>query len=145
MEKKVVVGGLVVKNGKFAIVREKKEEIAGLWNLPCGGLEDNEKILDGAKREIEEETGLKVKMEKLIGVHHNPNRYGMNVFKFIFLASVISGELHCPEDLHEVKWISLEDFKKMPRNELRDSAIAMAVEDYFAGKTYPIDVVKQYS
>ncbi len=129
---KIVVGGLVVKDGKLAIVREKKKEIAGLWNLPVGGLEENEKVADGAKREIEEETGLKIKLEKLVGVYQNPRRPdSMNVLKFLFLASVVSGTLKCPPDLQEVKWISFEDFKKVSDSQLREAAaIRMAIQDY---------------
>ena len=121
-----------MKEGKLAIVREKKKEIAGLWNLPVGGLDENEKIIDGAKREIEEETGLKVKLEKLVGVYQNPKRPdGTNVLKFIFLATPVSGTLKCPPDLEEVKWISFDDLKKVPDSQLREAAvIRMAVEDY---------------
>lgn len=145
MDKKVIVGGIVVKDGRFVMVKEKKKEIEGLWNLPMGGLEDNEKIVDGAKREMEEETGMNVKIEKLIGVYHNPNRDSVNVFKFVFLASVISGELHCPEDLHEVKWISAEEFKKIPDKQLRDSSIKLSVNDWLRGKAYPVDIISYYS
>ncbi len=132
MAVKIVVGGLVVKGKELAIVREKKKEIAGLWNLPVGGLDENEKIADGARREIEEETGLKVKLEKLVGVYQKPRRPdGTNVLKFIFLASVVSGTLKCPPDLQEVKWISFEELKKVPDSQLREAAvIQMAVQDY---------------
>jgi len=145
MDKKVIVGGIVAKEGKFVMVKEKKKEIEGLWNLPMGGLEDNEKIVDGAKREMEEETGMKLKIEKLIGVYHNPDRDGVNVFKFVFLASVISGELHCPEDLHEVKWVSAEEFQKISDKQLRDASITLSVNDWLKGKSYPIDTISYYS
>ena len=145
MERKIIVGGVVVKNGKFAIVKEKAPDIAGLWNLPMGGLEDNEKIIDGAKREMEEETSLKVKIEKFIGVYHNPNRAGKNIFKFIFSASVMSGELRCPEDLDEVKWITLEELRKIPDDQMRDASLKKAAEDYFSGKSYPLDIITYYS
>ena len=88
MALKIVVGGLVVSNGKLVLVQEGKPGIRGLWNLSLGGLEENEGILDGAKREIMEETGFKVELEKLIGVYQNPvrNNGKDNVVKFIFLA-----------------------------------------------------------
>ncbi|NND65875.1 MAG: NUDIX domain-containing protein [Gammaproteobacteria bacterium] len=69
MTAKIVVGGLVVKNDQLVLVKEKKNEIAGLWNFTLGGLEGNETVLEGAKREIEEESGYQVKMENLIGVY----------------------------------------------------------------------------
>ena len=95
-------------------------------------MEGNESVADGAKREIEEETGLKVKLEKLIGIYQNPKRPdGTNVLKFIFLATPISRTLKCPPDLEEVKWISFDELKKVPDSQLREAVvIRMAVEDY---------------
>lgn len=146
MERKVIVGGLVVNSkDEFAIVQEKKPEIRGLWNLSMGGLEDHEDIIKGAKREMEEETGLKVRIYLFVRTYHNPDREGKNVIKFIYAAHPVRGKLKCPKDLLDVKWISYKDFKKIPDKKLRDSSVRMAVDDYFAGIGYPIDSVKRYS
>ena len=94
---------------------------------------------------MEEETGFKVKIYHCVGVYHNPDREGKNVVKFIYAAHPIKGKLKCPKDLMDVKWISYKDFKKIPEKKLRDSSVRMAVDDYFAGKGYPVDIVKKYS
>lgn len=146
MDLKIVVGGLVVEDNKMVVVKESKQHIEGLWNLPVGGLEDNEKIIDGAIREIEEETGLEIDIEGLIGVYQNPERpSGQNAVKFIFLAHPRSGELQKPNDLKQVKWITFNEFSQMPEEQLRDKASRLAVQDYLSNKeTYPIDAVKYY-
>jgi predicted NUDIX family NTP pyrophosphohydrolase len=45
---------LVHPGGPFWIHKD-----AGAWSIPKGGMEEGESILDAAKRELEEETGLK--------------------------------------------------------------------------------------
>ena len=50
MKIKIVAGGIITRpDGKFILVQEKKAGIAGLWNLPLGGLEGNESIIECAK------------------------------------------------------------------------------------------------
>lgn len=49
---RIVVGGIIEKDGKFLLVQEGKEECRGKWNIPAGHLEPNETILDGVKREV---------------------------------------------------------------------------------------------
>src|SRR3989338_2775898 len=143
---KIVAGGLVVKDGKFVIVREKKNGIAGLWNFPLGGLEEGEKITDCAKREIEEETGLEVRLDYLVGVYQNPKRpNGDCVVKFIFHATPLSGTLTCPPDLQEVKWVSFKEFKEIPASQQRESVNELVVADYLSGAKYPLDFLKAYS
>lgn len=57
---RVTVKGLFVKDGKILLLKESKK-LSGQWELPGGGLNFGEDIHQGLKREIEEETGMKVK------------------------------------------------------------------------------------
>ena len=52
---------------KVLLVKRKKDPFKDLWALPGGFLEENEPLEIGAKRELQEETGLKV--EKLEQLH----------------------------------------------------------------------------
>jgi 8-oxo-dGTP diphosphatase len=144
-EHKIVVGGIVLEDGELPIVREKHSHIEDKWNLPVGGLEGNETLEEGAKREMEEETGLEVEINGLIGVYQNPERpSGQNAVKFIFKASRKSGELSCPNELKENKWISIEEFQKISEEELRDKCSKLAVQDLQnKGKLYP-EAVKYF-
>ncbi len=44
---------------KVLLVKRKKDPFKDKWALPGGFLEDEEPLEDGAKRELEEETGSK--------------------------------------------------------------------------------------
>lgn len=57
---RVTVKGLFVKDGKILLFKES-DNLSGKWELPGGGLNFGEDISQAIKREIEEESGLKIK------------------------------------------------------------------------------------
>ncbi len=59
-----------------------------LWNLPGGGLEANESPWEGAIREVREETGLAVVIERLVGVYSKPEA---DEVVFSFLCRAVDG------------------------------------------------------
>ena len=69
MHKKIIAGGVVIgPNNKIVVVNQNNDS----WSLPKGHVEKGEKILQAAKREIHEETGLdinKLKLIKKLGVY----------------------------------------------------------------------------
>ncbi len=69
---KVIVGGIIEKNGKYLLVQEAKEKCYKKWNFPAGHLDFNESLEQGAIREIKEETGCDVELD---GVCYIANRY----------------------------------------------------------------------
>ena len=54
---KVIVGGIIEKEGKYLLVQEAKKKCYEKWNFPAGHLDFNESLKQGAIREIKEETG----------------------------------------------------------------------------------------
>lgn len=112
---RVTVKGLCVRDGKVLLLRES-EVRSGQWELPGGGLDFGEDITQGLRREIEEETGLKVKM-----VSKNPvyawtwlfeNKRGLDWFYSLVLAYRIELEhlAFTPTDeCLEVKFFSKND------------------------------------
>lgn len=59
---------------KILLVQRKYDPYKGLWALPGGFLEDEEPLEDGAKRELEEETGLQVDDLKQLRAYGTPGR-----------------------------------------------------------------------
>jgi 8-oxo-dGTP diphosphatase len=65
--------------GAFAIILGERDEALlclredlNLWNLPGGAVEQGESPWEAVVREVEEETGLVVRVERLAGVYWRP-------------------------------------------------------------------------
>ncbi len=67
-----MIVGCIIENEKGEIMLCKRgiEPRLGFWNLPCGFLENNETVEDGAIREVFEETGAKVQLGKLHSIYN---------------------------------------------------------------------------
>ncbi|PGO25377.1 DNA mismatch repair protein MutT [Bacillus cereus] len=61
------VYGICIENNSILVIDKIKGPYKNRYDLPGGSLEDGESLLSGLHREIEEETGLKVKIVKQIG------------------------------------------------------------------------------
>ena len=64
MDKKIVrtgIGVFIFKDGKFLMGQRRNSHGDGTWSIPGGHLEFGETFEDTAKREVLEETGLKIK------------------------------------------------------------------------------------
>lgn len=65
----VGAGALVETEGRVVLVRRGVEPKAGLWSLPSGYVEADERAEAAAVRETQEETGLEIELEDLLGVY----------------------------------------------------------------------------
>jgi ADP-ribose pyrophosphatase YjhB (NUDIX family) len=75
------------------------------WGLPGGSLEYGEHPEDGVIREVWEETGLNVCIEKFLLVNSwLPDRVGL-----YYLCRIVDGTFHPSEEVSEFAYFSLED------------------------------------
>lgn len=65
------VGVFIWKDGKFLMGQRLGSHGAGSWSVPGGWMEFGEEFEDTAKREVLEETGLKIKNVRLAAVTNN--------------------------------------------------------------------------
>ena len=117
---KVIVGGVIEKNGKILLVQEKQEKCYGKWNLPAGHLDSNESIMQGAIREIKEETGCDV---ELTGIANLANRIMEDdIFVcIVFTTKLLNENIKInPEEILDVKWWSIDDVLNNMNKDLRD-------------------------
>ena len=104
---KVAVRAIIVKNKKVLLLHRRDYD---LWELPGGGMDNNETIKHAIKREVKEETNLTVKPLKLIGVYHN---YRDKIIIFTFLVKILSGRLKKNDEADNFIWC---DDRKFPKN-----------------------------
>jgi 8-oxo-dGTP diphosphatase len=62
----VGVGGVVIDGERVLLVRRGTEPLRGEWSIPGGLLEVGEALAAGVARELQEETGLTVRVVELI-------------------------------------------------------------------------------
>lgn len=86
---RLVVGTLPVRAGRVFLARRSIEPGAGLWTYPGGYLEIGESAQEGARRETEEETQLRIEVGRLIGAYSRPH---VSVVTLVYEATVVGGE-----------------------------------------------------
>tara|TARA_B100001964_G_C14151002_1_gene562030 strand:+ start:300 stop:797 length:498 start_codon:yes stop_codon:yes gene_type:complete len=70
---KLAVTVVIEVNGKVIMVKRAVDPGKGLWGFPGGYVNRGERVEDGAAREVNEETGLIVTIDRLIGLFSEPN------------------------------------------------------------------------
>jgi len=128
---------------KFVMVRD-----AGKWCPPGGRLEGKDyDVLAAAHREVKEETGLCVVLNKFVGLYSFESPNGNLVYDTAFSAVIESGSLRSRnhEEIDSVGYFSLEEIREMgDRGELRSNPANIAVvEDFIRGQQYPLSIFKR--
>jgi len=111
-------GVMILKEGKILLGKrhedpEKADSMlngAGKWTMPGGKLDFGESFVDGAKREVKEETGLDLKKTKVICLTEDMVE-GAHFVTVGLLAEDFEGEVKVmePDEITEWQWFNLED------------------------------------
>lgn len=99
---------VINSEGKFLLLkRSSKTDRGGRWSLPGGALEHGEDAYDAARREIDEETLIKVKDLECFGVKTYMFE-DENVVILGFKSILESGDVDLNWEHDEFKWVSKE-------------------------------------
>jgi ADP-ribose pyrophosphatase YjhB (NUDIX family) len=109
---KVDVRGAVVRDSKLLLVQERSDK---LWCMPGGWADVGALPSKMVEREVWEESGFRVKAEKIIGVY-DANRDGVpmdfyHAYKVVFLCNIVGGE---PRSSHETLSVGFFPFDELP-------------------------------
>jgi len=109
MKPSITVDGVLIKNGKILLIKRRNEPFSGKWALPGGFVEYGEKVEDAVLREFEEETGIKARIKKLLGVYSEPERDPRgHTISIVFLLEG-EGEARGGDDASDAKFFDLND------------------------------------
>lgn len=103
------VGAVIVDGARVLLVRRATEPLKGEWSVPGGMLELGEKLRDGVRREVREETGLEVEPGEVLDVFDSIFRdeQGRTQYHYVlidYLCRKIGGEAVAGSDVSEVRW-----------------------------------------
>ena len=81
---------VVIHEGRVLLILREDAEI---WGLPGGQVEPGESIAEAARREVREETGLEVQLDRLVGLYSLPGWLGTGGHNAVFAAHPTGGAL----------------------------------------------------
>lgn len=98
------------RDGSIVLVKRLNPPFKNFYAIPGGFVEYGETAEEAAIREAKEETGLDVRIQRLVGVYSDPNRDPRgHIVTIVYLAEEIGGKLRPSSDAEEVK-----TFKEIP-------------------------------
>lgn len=130
--------------GVFALIKDEQNRVLlalrtdrNWWNLPGGSLEAGEAPWEGVVREVREETGLDVSVQRLLGVY---SKIDKNDLVLSFECQVLGGELTLNDEAADLKYFAVNELpEKLYRNHRE------RIEDYFLNNNQRIFFKRQSS
>ena len=102
-----VAGAVFDEVGRVLLIRRRDN---GQWQAPGGVLELGETFEEGVAREVLEETGVHVEVERLTGVYKNMNK---DVVALVYRCRPAGGRAAESDEAVEVAWTRVDDVSDM--------------------------------
>jgi ADP-ribose pyrophosphatase YjhB (NUDIX family) len=97
----------IIQDGKILLTKRRDFEV---WCLPGGEVDPGESLAQAAIREAQEEVGLSVHLERLVGVHTRPQWLSIGSHVAVFAANVIGGTLTIqPQEVLEARFFAKDE------------------------------------
>ncbi|VEI58640.1 phosphatase NudJ [Pasteurella multocida] len=145
----VTLACVVHCKGKFLFVEEFEHGKLTL-NQPAGHLEADESLLEGAKRELFEETGIQAEMQSLIKIYqwHAP-RTKTDFLRFTFAIELDDWHPIHPQDPDITRglWLTLDEFYDYIQHEgqcERSPLVIESIKDYLKGEFISVQLLKAF-
>ena len=146
---RVTVATVVEHEGRFLLVEEHTSEGLRI-NQPAGHLESGETLTDAAIRETLEETALSFVPDALVGVYmthmDRPDGAAATFLRFTFCGR--HEPPHAPRALDtgivRTLWLTPDELRACQARH-RTPLVMRSVEDYLAGRRFPLDFVHTHS
>ncbi|MGW0228436.1 NUDIX hydrolase [Actinopolymorpha singaporensis] len=100
-----VAAAVLDPQGRVLAIRRRDN---GHWEPPGGVLELEESIHDGLRREVKEETGLRVEPDALTGVYKNMNR---GIVALVFRCHLAGGTEQTSVETDRVAWLTPDQIR----------------------------------
>lgn len=142
-----VVAVIVNVEDRYLIVEERLGNGLPIFNTPAGHMEHWENIIEGARRELFEETGIVTDhFDGVVGL------YNLVQDNYTMLRTVFALRLDCyPElkindpdgDIMAHHWLTYEECERL-KGSMRSELVFDAIRDYRNGRLFPTDLITSY-
>jgi len=136
------VAAIVERDNKFLMV----EELIGgkkVFNQPAGHLDPDENLIDAVIRETQEETAWQFSPDAITGIYLweqvEKNRTFLRV-TFCGTCSNHDENQALDDGILAAHWLTFDDIQNR-QTQLRSPMVITNIEDYLAGKRYPLDML----
>ena len=129
-----VVSAILESSREVLLVKRDRAPSRGLWCLPTGFAETGESIEEAALRELEEETGIRGKIVKLLDVDSYKSRFYGDLLFLTFVVQQTGGKLCAGDDCSQARFWPVN---KLPPLAFRSNKLALEAyiksrRDYWA-------------
>lgn len=107
--------GVIIENarGQVLLGRRARAPFRGAWGVIGGFVEGKEHPEEAARREVEEEVGVPVHIERLLGMWMDRyGRSGVHTLNIIYVGRLLDDAVHPNDDVSELRWF---DAHALPR------------------------------
>ena len=116
------MGAILLRGERILLVQRGRQPSKGCWSLPGGVLRAGERLQDGIRREVAEETGLQVTPLGVFEVFErlNTDKRGRLEYHYVlidYLCRVTGGKLRPADDASSAKWVRQADLARYPITE----------------------------
>ena len=141
----VTVAAVIESAGKFLLVEEETDD--GIrFNQPAGHLERGEALTDAVTREALEETAYHFVPSALVGVYnwHNEAK-DVTYLRFAFTGDLAGHDAERALDtgIIAARWLSVSEIYALA-DRLRSPLVLRGIEDWQAGRRYPLDLLTHF-
>lgn len=138
---------MAIKRGVSALVLNKKGEVLltqrqdlQTWAFPGGGMEKGESLQEAVKREIEEETGIKIEVKRLAAVYIIDHFLWRSI-NFFFLTIKARGRLKKQKgETLDLRWVKKQDLRKF----LSERRYQRFLDAFSSNKEIKVQVSSQF-
>lgn len=102
---KVAVGVVAERRGRILLVCRDNQPHIGEWSFPSGFVDAGEVLEKAAVREAKEETGLDVRIGRLLGAYSSA---GDDVVFIAYAARVTKGKIAIGDECRDVRFFPLD-------------------------------------
>ena len=138
----VMVSGIIEKNGKYLLVQEASKQCYKKWSIPAGELDSGESLIEGAVREIKEETGFDVEVTGICQI--GSRKLVDDIFvSIIFTTKILKEEIKLDkEEILDAKWFSYEEILQMESNLRSPDLIIHAINNTKNNMISSLEILK---